>query len=473
MEQPSLDVKFATVPEAVQAIKDGKFVVVMDDEGRENEGDLIMAAEDITPAQMAQIVRFTTGIICAPMTKERAEELKLPRMVQRNEDANGTAFTVTCDHVNTTTGVSAIDRCTTMHGLANYNEKADKFNRPGHIFPLIARDGGVLERRGHTEAGVDLCKLAGKSPVAVIGELVKDDGEMMRLDDCYEFASKFGFPLVTVDALVEYRKLQRYYWGGSVLVKERDDKSIFTTTKKEPATSAVTPVVRNLNMMTMTCTPCNQSNPPSCKPRGLAFLGEYEGTEFVAETNLPTENGSIRFRAYRTTGSEGMLEPIVIVSDDIGKENSTEVPLRVHDQCVTSEVFGSMKCDCRLQLEMATQYVREHGGCVIYLQQEGRGIGLANKVAAYNLQEKGMDTVDANRALGFADDYRTYECVKDILSDLKVSSVKLLTNNPRKIDRLRSAGIDVVERLPIVAETSPHSSKYLQTKEQRMGHILS
>jgi len=476
MEQSPLDVKFATVPEAIQAVKDGKFVVVMDDEGRENEGDLIMAAEDITPAQMAQIVRYTTGIICAPMTKERAEELKLPRMVQRNEDANGTAFTVTCDHVNTTTGVSAIDRCTTMHGLANYSEKADKFNRPGHIFPLIARDGGVLERRGHTEAGVDLCKLAGKSPVAVIGELVKDDGEMMRLDDCYEFASKYGFPLVTVDALVEYRKLQRYYWGGSVLVKEQDDTTIFTTAKKEATTPSAAPVMENLNLMRLTCTPCeagSRTSPPSCRPKGLAFLGEYEGTEFVAETKLPTENGTIRFRAYRSTGSEGMIEPIAIVSDGIGRQSSVGVPLRVHDQCVTSEVFGSMKCDCRTQLEMAIQYVREHGGCVIYLQQEGRGIGLANKVAAYHLQEKGLDTVDANRALGFADDYRTYECVKDILSDLKVSSVKLLTNNPRKIERLRSAGIDVVERLPIVAATSLYSSKYLQTKEERMGHILS
>jgi len=206
---------------------------------------------------------------------------------------------------------------------------------------------------------------------------------------------------------------------------------------------------------------------------GLCFLGEYKKTEFVAETHLPTENGGIRFRAYRTTGSEGMLEPIAIVSGNVGQQSSAGVPLRVHDQCLTSEVFGSLKCDCKSQLEMATQYVKEHGGCVIYLQQEGRGIGLANKVAAYHLQERGLDTVDANRVLGFADDYRTYECVKDILTDLKVTSVKLLTNNPRKIDQLRGAGIDVIERLPIVANTSLHSAKYLQTKADRMGHILS
>lgn len=464
-----LDVKFATVPEAIAAVKAGKFVVVMDDEGRENEGDLIMAAEDITPEQMALIVRYTTGIICAPMTKARAEELNLPRMVQRNEDVNGTAFTVTCDHVDTTTGVSAKDRCTTMHGLANYSQKADKFNRPGHIFPLIARDGGVLERRGHTEAGVDLCKLAGKSPVAVIGELVKDDGEMMRLDNCYEFAAKYDFPLVTVDALVEYQKLQKYYWGGRVLVSEPNTTSIFATAKQE-----TTPVPEPIPVPgKMSCLPCGGTPPASCTPKGLAFLGDYKQTEFVAETQLPTENGDIRFRAYRTTGSLSYIEPIVIVSGNLGQQKSSAVPLRVHDQCVTSEVFGSLKCDCRLQLEMATQYVKENGGCVIYLQQEGRGIGLANKVAAYHLQERGLDTVDANRVLGFADDYRTYECVKDILADLKIESVKLLTNNPRKIQQLESHGVQVVQRLPIVALSSAHSAKYLQTKEERMAHILS
>lgn len=466
-----LNVKFATVPEAIAAMKAGKFVVVMDDEGRENEGDLIMAAEDITPEQMALIVRYTTGIICAPMTKARAEELKLPRMVERNQDVNCTAFTVTCDHVDTSTGVSAKDRCITMHALANYSVKADKFNRPGHIFPLIARDGGVLERRGHTEAGVDLCKLAGKSPVAVIGELVRDDGEMMRLDDCYEFASKYDFPLVTVDALVEYQKIQKYYWGGRVLVSHPNTTSVFATAKKES-----TPVPEQIAVSVLgktTCLPCGGTTQASCLPKGLAFLGDYIKTEFIAETLLPTENGDIRFRAYRTTGSEGFIEPIVIVSGNIGQQNSSAVPMRVHDQCITSEVFGSLKCDCRLQLEMAIQYVKENGGCVIYLQQEGRGIGLANKVAAYHLQERGLDTVDANRVLGFADDYRTYDCVKDILADLMIDSVKLLTNNPRKIQLLKSHGIDVVQRLPIVAPASGHSAKYLQTKEDRMSHILS
>lgn len=356
-------VEFADIPTAIRVIRDGGMCVVMDDESRENEGDIIMAAECVTAKQCALTIRHTTGILCAPMIAERAEELELPRMVKKNEDPNGTAFTVTCDSIHTTTGVSAQDRTRTFRDLADSTCGPSEFSRPGHIFPLIAKPGGVLERRGHTEAGVDLCRLAGKTPVAFIAELCNDDGTMMRLDNCAKFAQEHSLPLITVDAMVNYIRGQQGQVQPTLSAPPIEAPPVVKEKASEMESS---PAVDSSGLR---CSPCSvaesehvkedlqlehlkqqQVTWPTAKPPAVPIGGDVE---FVASTILPTITGRYTVCAYRNHVTKA--EPLVLVIGDI--KESTGLTLRVHDQCLTSEVFHSLRCDCKQQLDSALRYV--------------------------------------------------------------------------------------------------------------------
>jgi 3,4-dihydroxy 2-butanone 4-phosphate synthase/GTP cyclohydrolase II len=485
--------RFADMPTAIRVIAEGGMVVVMDDEDRENEGDIIMAAECVTAKQCALTIRHTTGILCAPMTAKRAEELALPRMVQTNEDPNGTAFTITCDSIKTTTGVSAKDRTQTFRDLADSSCGSTAFSRPGHIFPLIARPGGVLERRGHTEAGVDLCIMAGKAPVAFIAELCNDDGTMMRLDDCAKFADSNNLPLITVEAMVKYLgdRINQVPAGAGATQVPLSPASVSspeivgnaangqpTSPKKQVVALESSPPTSNpiLDMVSPLVGCCQQHMTwPEAKVDSLVAIGG--DIDFVASTTLPTARGDFSVFAYRNRRTNA--EPIVFMAGKIDSEaaSTEDVPVRVHDQCLTSEVFSSLRCDCKQQLMLALDHIRtSKSGLVLYLPQEGRGIGLANKVAAYSLQERGFDTVDANREMGLPDDARSYECVAPILAHLGVKSITLLTNNPQKVDQLKKAGVEVTKRIPCEVpadQLSDQARQYVQTKLTRMGHMSS
>lgn len=410
----------ATIPEVLEALRAGKPVIVADDEARENEGDAIMAAEFATQEWIAWMVRHTSGFLCAPMTNAIADKLELPLMTERNQDVRGTAYTISVDAADrTSTGISAADRAHTLRVLADPASTPDRLIRPGHILPLRAVDGGVRERAGHTEAAVDLMLLAGLSPVGVIGEIVADDGEMMRLPGLIELGARDGLPVTTVEALTEW--MDEWHTG----------QALMGSPAQVPETSRV---------------------------------------EFEVETSLPTEHGVFTVRAYRdrSTGADH----VAIIAGDPANDPAGAV-VRVHSECLTGEAFGSLKCECGPQLDTALDEIQERGGVVVYLRgHEGRGIGLINKLRAYRLQEDGLDTLDANVALGLPVDARDYGAATAILADLGIDTVRLLTNNPEKVRQLEAHGIRVAERLPLVVGVGAVNTGYLDTKRRRMGHAI-
>ncbi|WP_439591626.1 GTP cyclohydrolase II [Microbacterium sp.] len=402
----------STIPEALAALKEGKPVIVADDENRENEGDIILSAELATTEWLAWTIRWSSGFLCAPMPADWADRLDLPPMVAQNEDSRGTAYTVSVDAADrVSTGISAADRSHTLNVLADPASTPLSVIRPGHILPLRAVDGGVRERAGHTEAAVDLMKLAGLQPVGAIGEVVAEDGSMMRLPGLIELGEREGLPVITIEQLIAYLD------------------------EVQPVDAA-----------------------PVHKRR----------VSLRAEAHVPTSHGEFRFLAYkdRITGTDHLA----VVSGDL----ADDAPLvRVHSECLTGEAFGSLKCECGPQLEAALDAIEQDGGVVIYMRgHEGRGIGLINKLRAYSLQERGLDTVDANLALGLPADARDYAAAAGILSDLGIDKVRLLTNNTDKVKQLRDFGLDIVEQVPLIVGVGPNNHQYLETKRDRMGHIL-
>lgn len=396
------------VQRAVAALADGRMIVVVDDHDREDEGDLILPAATATTEQIAFVVRHTTGILCAPMTAERADALRLDPMLRDNEDPHGTAFTVTVDHLHSGTGVSAADRATTLRALASSAAGHGEFRRPGHVFPLRARDGGVLVRAGHTEAAVDLLRLAGAEPVGVIGEIVDVDGSMRRGESLRAFAREHDLPLLAIADLVRYR-------------------------------------------------------------RATERLVEPVGT-----AAMPTEFGEFRATAYRSV-LDG-TEHLALVAGDVAEAGRRDqgVLVRVHSECLTGDIIGSRRCDCGSQLEQALRAIAAEGcGVVVYLRgHEGRGIGLGHKIRAYALQETGLDTLDANVELGLPVDARSYGVGAQILCDLGVERLRLITNNPTKYGGLQGYPLDIVERIALPTVVTPENVRYLRTKRDRMGHTF-
>ena len=396
---------FAPIEEVVAAIGRGEIVVMVDDEDRENEGDLIMAAQFATPEKLAFIIRYTSGVVCAPMTNERCDDLRLPLMVEQNTESQRTAFTDTVDLIEgTTTGISAADRAATLRALADRSQGFAAFARPGHIFPLRARDGGVLKRAGHTEAAVDLARLAGCEPVGVICEIQNDDGTMMRLPDLRRFCAEHGLLLSSIAELIKHRR-------------------------------------HNERLV-----------------------------ERMGEANVPTEWGDFTCVAYRSTIDQ--VEHLAFVKGDVS--GGDPVLVRVHSECLTGDVFASRRCDCGPQLAAAMEIVSRQGrGAVVYLRgHEGRGIGIGHKIRAYSLQDQGMDTVDANLELGLPVDSREYGIGAQILSDLGIRQLRLMTNNPAKYGGLGGYSLEVVERVPLNTVPTPENENYLRTKRERMGHLI-
>ncbi len=408
----------ASIPEAVAALRLGKPVIVADDEGRENEGDVVIAAELATQEWIAWMVRVASGFSCAPVTNEMAERLQLPPMVDVNEDPRGTAYTVSVDAADRlSTGISASDRAHTLRVLANPDSTPTSLLRPGHILPLRAVDGGVQARDGHTEAAVDLMRLAGLNPVAAIAEIVDDDGEMMRLPNLIALGESNDVPVVTIESLLTW----------------------------------------------IVDTDCTSDGIPQV----IDAVPETERVTFEVETVIPTDHGPFRVRAYRdrSTGADH----VAFIKDPL-----SDIPLvRVHSECLTGEAFGSLKCECGPQLDAALETIQREGGVVVYLRgHEGRGIGLINKLRAYRLQEDGLDTLDANLALGLPADARDYGAATAILRDIGVDRVRLLSNNPDKRRQLQERGVEVTELVPLVVGVGAINEAYLDAKRDRMGHEL-
>ena len=392
-----------SIEEVIEDLKVGKPVIIVDDESRENEGDLVLAAEFATRESINFIIKEARGLLCTPMLEKDLIRLGIHQMVEKNTDNHETAFTVSVDHVDTTTGISPEERAVTMQKLIDPNAKPEDFRRPGHVFPLRYKEGGVLVRQGHTEASIDLCKLAGLYPAAAICEITNDEGYMSRMDDLLAFSKKHNLKIASVEALVEYRK--------------RHDRLV----------------------------------------------------SIAAETKLPTKFGDFRIIVFKNEVDH--KEHLMIVKGDV--RGKSDVLMRIHSECLTGDVFGSHRCDCGEQLENALRSIEEQGeGIVIYMRQEGRGIGLTNKIKAYTLQDQGYDTVEANVKLGFPPDMREYSLAAQMLRELDVKSVKLLTNNPEKKEDLERWGIIVSKRVPILIKANSINAKYLNTKKEKMRHML-
>ena len=398
------DFKLSSIEAAIQDFKEGKFVIVVDDEDRENEGDLIIAAEKITPEKVNFMLKHARGVLCAPITLSRCEELDLPHQVQDNTSVLGTPFTVTVDKLEgCTTGVSAHDRAATILALADPKSTPQTFGRPGHINPLYAQDNGVLRRSGHTEAAVDLCKMAGLYPAAALMEIMSDDGDMARMPELIERAQEWGLKIISIRDMIAYR----------------------------------------------------------LKRESLIEVG--------SEVDMPTQYGHFRLIPFRqkSNGLEHMA-----LTKGTWRENES-ILVRVHSSCATGDILGSMRCDCGEQLHKSLQMIEKEGkGVLVYMQQEGRGIGLMNKIAAYKLQEEGMDTVEANGHLGFKPDERDYGCGAQMLRHLGVHKMRLMTNNPTKRVGLEAYGLEIVENVPIEITPNQYDYRYLKTKQDRMGHTL-
>lgn len=398
-------IEFDTIEEAISDLKLGKLIMVTDDEDRENEGDFICAARFATPENINFMATYGKGLICMPVSSEIAHRLDFPPMVGENTDNHETAFTVSVDHVSTSTGISAYDRSATALALVNPETKPADFRRPGHMFPLTARKGGVFVRNGHTEATVDFCTLAGLEPAGLCCEIMSDDGHMARLPELSKMAKKWGIKLVSIEQLIKYRKAH--------------EKII----------------------------------------------------ERTAQAKLPTKYGE--FTIYGFKDLSNGAEHSALVMGDLASQQS--VLCRVHSECLTGDAFGSLKCDCGEQFDAAMKKIAENkSGILVYLRQEGRGIGLLNKIKAYSLQDKGMDTVDANLALGLPEDARDYNCGIQILKDLGVKKIRLMTNNPDKIQQINSAqaGLEITERVDLAVLPRKEDLKYLKTKALKMGHML-
>ena len=394
----------ATIPEAIEDIRAGKFIIIVDDETRENEGDLAMAAEKVTPEAINFMAKHARGLICLPIIKQRLDELGIPLMVQDNTSKHSTAFTVSIEAKNkVATGISAFDRAQTIKTVLHPDSKPDDLVRPGHVFPIQAKDGGVLVRAGHTEAIVDLARLARLCPAGVICEIMNDDGTMAHLPELEIIASKYDLKIITIAGLIAYR------------------------------------------------------------------LHHEKLVQKVAEAKLPTRFGEFIAMAYRS--NVDATEHVALVKGDIPGDEP--VLVRVHSECLTGDVFGSLRCDCGDQIKLAMQGIAEEGrGVFLYMRQEGRGIGFHNKLRAYALQDQGMDTVEANVALGFDPDLRDYGIGAQILANLGLHNIRLLTNNPKKVVGLESYGLKIVETVPLIAPPNPYNIHYLETKQKKLGHLL-
>ena len=396
--------RFNTIIEAIEDFKQGKMVVIVDDEDRENEGDLVIAAEKATPEAINFMAKFGGGLICMPVMRERLEELHIDRMVAKNTDQNRTAFTISIDATECNTGISAQERSLTIKKVLDPKSTAKDFTRPGHIFPIEYREGGVLVRAGHTEASIDLANMAGLYPAGVICEIMNEDGSMARVPELIEYCRKYGLKMITIASLIDYRR--------------KNEKLI----------------------------ECNTI------------------------VDLPTRYGNFKAHSYQSklTGENHLA----LVKGDI--TNGEPVLVRVHSECLTGDVFGSQRCDCGEQLDIALRRISLEGkGVLLYMRQEGRGIGLVNKMKAYHLQDKGMDTVEANQALGLPADMRDYGIGAEILADLGIHQIQLLTNNPKKVSGIEGFGLHIVNRVPIEVPHNENNRLYLMTKRDKMGHMLS